>query len=750
MKRAPKKLIFRRYQPELQQQEHPKDRKTATARSEERQLEDVAEIFSDESIVELELLPGSEGSRHRPLPDKLATDDDNPLFGPSLNWTYRGYIVRSTTAPSAGLGHAGPLGNTPVQPMRRNGRVRQRGGEERTRELCLFNVVVACEWTPAPDYLRQLYWAFRRASDFLYDVTDGRMAFGQVVFGGPELLGCADIQILASSRLHPRAWVDGLHRPEKYTPIRLGRGVWPSRNGVVIPWDEPEGYRTIIHEWGHYALGLRDQYFERRPVVSARTAGLSQVSSEVLVSARNGELPSHVVMLGRQATSSESIMATLEGTSELVPRTSGNASARKRKEWEEIKARFQWIDIPERTLEGPGRLPLPLPQFRRVGSLAGDRSEETERPIELRLAHLPDEMLAERFSAYVLRPQEGENGAYQHMIAQGGPDARFADDGLELLGARAGDEIVLVGVLPDQQPAVFHGILAAPEQQKKEQRRSVKERVGATSELPLVEEWIDATPIPPPAIDVEPDKQVPEPGKNPDVMARVRVRVRFHGRLPEQGQVTLFATGMREPQRWQISQGEALEDGRTWLSPVCPVPSLDGQVLVSWGRHRMVVSYSHGGNPPSSTPASAPPITAGSSDGSVMLFFDEDASERHKDYSTIKVVTAVETGVQGRLPHPAARPWGPAVSLAANAALPGHLSPTLLLRCELPSEREQLTGDLLICRLDGEAWAPQPTYLRPGSQVAAMPVTADTAPSLVDAGADPRIERFQLFWVPRS
>src|SRR5262249_55091972 len=148
--------------------------------------------------------------------------------------------------------------------------------------LCLFNVLVALEWNPDQAYMRQLEWAFRRASDFLYDATDGTMAFGQVVFGGPELMDAADIQIMASNRLLARSWVSGLHIPRKYMPIRVGRGVWHKNNLASIPWDEPEAYRTLVHEWGHYALELRDAYLEQRALVPLEGAGGAGVPGQRL------------------------------------------------------------------------------------------------------------------------------------------------------------------------------------------------------------------------------------------------------------------------------------------------------------------------------------------------------------------------------------------------------------------------------------------------------------------------------------
>src|SRR5262249_26775219 len=46
----------------------------------------------------------------------------------------------------------------------------------------LFNVIVALEWLPSLTTIQQLMNAFRSASDFLYDCTNGSMAIGQVIF----------------------------------------------------------------------------------------------------------------------------------------------------------------------------------------------------------------------------------------------------------------------------------------------------------------------------------------------------------------------------------------------------------------------------------------------------------------------------------------------------------------------------------------------------------------------------------------
>ena len=185
----------------------------------------------------------------------------------------------------------------------------------------------------------------------------------------------------------------------------------------------------------------------------------------------------------------------------------------------------------------------------------------------------------------------------------------------------------------------------------------------------------------------------------------------------------------------------------------------------------MITSFSQGGSPPSGGAfgGSAPvPITAGSSDGMVMLFFDEikddvhpangnrarsqQSAQSHEDklleYSLVKVITTISNGVHGKLPHPEAQPKSYAFSLAGNRRLPLECSPTLAIHYDTPSECELLSGDLLICRLEDGYWKEQPTYVPAGATVAAAPLTLATVPDLF--AATPSTQYYQLFWIPRN
>lgn len=705
------------------------------------------------------------------------TSDSAELF-----WAYRKYSAQRYDADAAPAD--GPLGNAPAQPEDLANRKRRmamiEGGApppdpaalapspsvsllradstpSPAPNLILFNVLVALEWSPESDYLRQLEWAFRRASDFLYDITDGRMAFGQVVFGGPELLDCADIQIMASNRLHPRSWVGGLHQERKYMPIRLGRGLWYQRNRAIIPWDEPEAYRPLIHEWAHYALELKDEYLEPRELVLAREAGFANVHEQILVrsSGQQGEPRGYTVVIQSTSEASKSIMATLVGTSELVAHAAGSSKDRKGREWDQIEGRFG-VSRPAQTLQGPGRLPLPLPRFdRRVAVADAPLSFPARSTAKAVFAGLPRDIALDRCWIYVIGGLDADK---PRLIAQGTLDAHAEDNDFQLLGATRDDTVVLVADGRDQQPIVLAGGLP---------------QNGAPQDWGAV-----VTPQPFPTIDIVP-QQV-----NPDThLASISV--------------LLTAPGGQRPDRvWIFPLGQAdsaialeLTPAPTgWISAPQPVPTLDGHVVVGWGKEQltalMVGTFSQGGGPPSHDifrvggDSFAPiPITAGSSDGDVMLFFDDRPNRAEHDAKApaaagqtevvgaqtgagtnnheiqIKVVTTINNGAQGNPPDAEARAWSYPFSLASNGRLPAEFNPTLVVHHTTPDERDLLSGDLLICRLEGGDWKPLPTYLPAGASFAATPLRGGTAGgSLIVDQEDqgPRVERYRLYWIPRA
>ncbi len=129
--------------------------------------------------------------------------------------------------------------------------------------LVLFNLVVSVEWDATDDYLAMLEDAFRQASKYLYDVTDGQMALGQVtIYDRAQYWADADFQFSTKNIVRPYAFVGGITSSDEAHTIRVGR-FWDGGSGNNGHWNEPPGYRTLIHEFGHYALYLYDEYFFR-------------------------------------------------------------------------------------------------------------------------------------------------------------------------------------------------------------------------------------------------------------------------------------------------------------------------------------------------------------------------------------------------------------------------------------------------------------------------------------------------------
>jgi hypothetical protein len=144
--------------------------------------------------------------------------------------------------------------------------------------LVLFNVVASLAWEPSPGsdpVVKDLEIGLRDASAYLYDLTDGRMAFGPVeIYTDGHNWNSADLRFLAANDYRPSAYVGGMVKERiEYTksvtnvvfspgPVYLGRD-W-SRYGASDTssgrWYTDDAYRTIIHEWAHYALFLYDEY----------------------------------------------------------------------------------------------------------------------------------------------------------------------------------------------------------------------------------------------------------------------------------------------------------------------------------------------------------------------------------------------------------------------------------------------------------------------------------------------------------
>ena len=99
------------------------------------------------------------------------------------------------------------------------------------------------------------------ASAYLYDVTDGHFFMENIeIRDNRDSWGSADYRIYASNDQWPQANTNGIWHGSD-THVYLPRVF--SRDGSWH-WDQDDAARTTIHEWGHYGLGLKDEYEDRQ------------------------------------------------------------------------------------------------------------------------------------------------------------------------------------------------------------------------------------------------------------------------------------------------------------------------------------------------------------------------------------------------------------------------------------------------------------------------------------------------------
>ncbi|MCB0032560.1 MAG: VCBS repeat-containing protein, partial [Anaerolineales bacterium] len=140
-------------------------------------------------------------------------------------------------------------------------------------KLVLFNLDVSLEWDARQDdiYMTSLEFHLRRASDLLFDWSNGQMALGHInLYHNREMWEQADIRILASNRYRPNATKGGLVSDITtdpslptitYGPGQLRMGATWNRTGQAAADLSEDWARTLVHELGHYLLFMDDNYF---------------------------------------------------------------------------------------------------------------------------------------------------------------------------------------------------------------------------------------------------------------------------------------------------------------------------------------------------------------------------------------------------------------------------------------------------------------------------------------------------------
>jgi hypothetical protein len=129
----------------------------------------------------------------------------------------------------------------------------------RDQPLVGFRVVACVEWDADSGYMADLRRGLERASALLYDVADGQF-FWEVIEISDNRSHAADcdMRILTSNQEWPRGHIWGITMDES-THITLGRH-FNGEDSNSGDWASNNGFRTMLHEFGHYGLGLWDEY----------------------------------------------------------------------------------------------------------------------------------------------------------------------------------------------------------------------------------------------------------------------------------------------------------------------------------------------------------------------------------------------------------------------------------------------------------------------------------------------------------
>ena len=142
--------------------------------------------------------------------------------------------------------------------------------------LILFDLAVSLEWDARndPTYLNSLQEDLRRASQILYDLTNGQAALGNIiVHQNKENWLNADIAIYATNNLRPNANLGGIVTgfysetlqggqviTDAYEPGQVRMGATWNRFGNSSGNLGEDWSRALAHELGHYLFFLLDNY----------------------------------------------------------------------------------------------------------------------------------------------------------------------------------------------------------------------------------------------------------------------------------------------------------------------------------------------------------------------------------------------------------------------------------------------------------------------------------------------------------
>ena len=273
----------------------------------------------------------------------------------------------------------------------------------------------ACPYPGGPkDYLSDLKQGLLSMAQYVYVYTGGNARIRSITIDAAgSLWDQADIRILANSSFRPTAFIGGnTDSLSAYTgptghkvvfapaPILLGR-LWDGSRARCGPWSDPEGWRTLGHEWAHYALGLFDEYIKLSGggPQYCQSSGFAPLSPSARAPAPVSSAVSSIMAYHYTTDQLSDPIASLEPSCTNTPQWVVHGGSA----WTALGRLFGWS-------KSSG--PLPSPPVPAVTILPA----ATAYNASVRLSNAPATVFG---PAYLLRPKAPGSPAPERIVGQG-------------------------------------------------------------------------------------------------------------------------------------------------------------------------------------------------------------------------------------------------------------------------------------------------------------------------------------------
>lgn len=224
--------------------------------------------------------------------------------------------------------------------------------------LLLFDLTVSLEWDASTEedttYLGQLRTSLQKASEHLYDFTNGQVALGKItVYQNAEEWGYADVVVQAANRLRPYAVQGGIvttttvdldHGDIHYDTGHVRMGATWSRYGEPGEEVGTDWALALAHELSHYFFFLDDTYL-----------GLDEDGLLVPIDTCIGSIMGDMYDPSGENTE-------LLPTSEWLPACAQTLAhiTLGRSEWATIAGRYPMLNVPNSYRDNPGPSWMPF------------------------------------------------------------------------------------------------------------------------------------------------------------------------------------------------------------------------------------------------------------------------------------------------------------------------------------------------------------------------------------------------------